>query len=74
MTSSLFAGTRSGTVFAGTIGIPRPFRKPHMRSSLIPGGSGAVAPYTITLSPPKQIAIGMRSPSAFQLRQCAAPS
>jgi len=43
MTISALAGTRSGTVFALTIGIPRPFRKPAMSSSLIPGGSGAVA-------------------------------
>jgi hypothetical protein len=44
ITISLLAGTRSGTVFARTIGMPRPFRKPHMSSSLMPGGSGAVAP------------------------------
>ena len=43
ITISAFAGTRSGTVRAGTMGMPRPLRKPAMRSSEIPGGSGAVA-------------------------------
>ena len=44
ITISELAGTQSGTVLARTMGMPRPLRKPHIRSSLIPGGSGAVAP------------------------------
>ena len=40
MTISLLAGTRRGTVLQRTIGMPRPFRKPAMSSSLMPGGSG----------------------------------
>ena len=63
-----------GTVAAGTIGIPRPWRNPAISSSLIPGGRGAVAAYGSTLSPPRQMAMGIGSPARFQLRQCAAPS
>ena len=74
MMISLLAGTRNGTVLQRIIGIPRPLRNPAMSSSLMPGGSGAVAAYGITLSPPSAIAIGMRWPACFQLRQCAAPS
>ena len=74
ITISEFAGTHSGTVLARTSGMPRPCKKPHISSSLMPGGSGAVAPYGMTLSPPRQMAIGMRCPSFFQLRQCEAPS
>ncbi len=40
----------------------------------MPGGSGAVAAYGSTLSPPSTMATGIAHPRFFQLRQWRAPS
>ena len=54
--------------------MPASFRKPAMRCSGIPGGSGAVAEYGRTDSPPSTIAQGIGLPVFFHALQCAAPS
>ena len=43
MTNSAFAGTCMSMVLHLTRGMDEPLRKPAKRSSVMPGGSGAVA-------------------------------
>ena len=63
-----------GTVTPRTSSTPRPHKKPAMSSSLMPGGSGAVAAYGNSGAPPSTIATGIGFPARFQERQWAAPS
>ena len=56
------------------LGMPPSLSIPAKSNSLTTGGSGQVAAYGSTLSPPRTMATGISRPSAAYMRWCLAPS